>query len=287
MNVRPKIIISQLAIRAVGASINTVALFSPRQAGKIALDLFSKPRARKHKEHDPDLLAEARQETVEVNGHSVRFFHWSGDGPRVLLAHGWESNASRWEALVRALQRQGYDIVAPDAPSHGLSGGETFNVAIYADALRELMTSLQPQTLIGHSAGGMAAVFLLYNHPELTPQNLILLAVPSELDLLMDRFRRMVGMNKTVFNGMMEVFHNRYGWKMADFSISRFIRDVPVSGLLVQDENDPIAPLEEGLSIHQNWENARLAITQGLGHSLHGDEVVRTIMDFLEDQKPN
>ncbi len=286
MPARAKITISQLAIRAVGASVNSVALFSPQQAGKIALGLFSKPRARKHKVHDPDLLAEARQESVVVNGHAVRFFHWAGDGPRVLLAHGWESNASRWEALVRALQRHGYDIVAPDAPSHGLSGGETFNVALYADALRELMASLRPQTLIGHSAGGMAAVFLLYNHPELTPQNLVLLAVPSELDVLMDRFRRMVGMNETVFHGMMDAFHGRYGWKMSDFSIRRFIQEVRVPGLLIHDRNDPIAPLEEGLSIHRNWKNSRLTVTQGLGHSLHGEEVVRTIIDYLENHKP-
>ena len=286
MHAGSKITISQLAMRAVGGYVNTVALFSHQQAGKIALDLFSKPRARKHKVHDPDLLAEARQESIEVNGHTVRFFHWAGNGPRVLLAHGWESNASRWEALVRALQRHGYDILAPDAPSHGLSGGETFNVALYADALLELTTSLRPQTLIGHSAGGMAVVFLLYKHPELTPQNLVLLAVPSELDLLMDRFRHMVGMNDAVFYAMMDAFHARYGWKMNDFSISRFIRELQAPGLLIHDQNDPIAPLEEGLSIHRNWENSRLAVTQGLGHSLHGDEVVRTIIDYLEDQKP-
>ncbi|MBK8879634.1 MAG: alpha/beta hydrolase [Haliscomenobacter sp.] len=286
MNRRIKTKVSQLAVLAIGGYVNTVALFSPRQAGKIALDLFSKPRARKHKLHDADLLSEARQEGMEVNGHTVHFFHWVGEGPRVMLAHGWESNASRWEVLVRSLQKNGYDIVAPDAPSHGLSGGETFNVVLYADALRELMISLRPQTLIGHSAGGMAAVFLLYNHPELAPKNLVLLAVPSELNLLMDRFRRMVGMNDKVFNGMQEVFHLQYGWKMSDFAIHRFIQKLKIPGLVVHDEADPIAPMEEGLSIHENWKGSRFTATRGLGHSLHGEEVVRAIIDYLEDHKP-
>ncbi|MBK8654027.1 MAG: alpha/beta hydrolase [Haliscomenobacter sp.] len=113
-----------------------------------------------------------------------------------------------------------------------------------------------------------------------------MLAVPSELDVLMDRFRRMVGMNETVFHGMMDAFHGRYGWKMSDFSIRRFIQEVRVPGLLIHDRNDPIAPLEEGLSIHRNWKNSRLTVTQGLGHSLHGEEVVRTIIDYLENHKP-
>jgi pimeloyl-ACP methyl ester carboxylesterase len=51
-----------------------------------------------------------------------------GEGPTVLLAHGWESRRTHWSAFVPALTAAGYRAVAIDAPAHGDSPGETSNM---------------------------------------------------------------------------------------------------------------------------------------------------------------
>jgi len=268
---------------ALGSIVNAVAFFSPITAGAIALDLFSRPRAAKSRRHDPAFLASVSwQRDYLYEGTSIRCYAWAGKGRKVLLAHGWESNSSRWAPMVRALQDRGYEVYAVDAPAHGDSGGSIFTVKRYAEVLKEIVDTLRPDMLIGHSAGGMAAVFMLQQAPQLPVARLILLAVPSELELLMDTFRRMTFMGDRVFKGMQRAFHRKYGWRMADFSLSRFIREVRVPGLLLHDRGDSVAPYTGALEMHRNWKDGEIISFEGLGHSLPGDAVISAVMQYLD-----
>lgn len=258
-----------------------LAVFAPTAAGAIALKLFSMPRPSKARKHQESFIAGAKKEQIWINGTPIQYYQWEGKGPTVLLAHGWESNASRWAPLVQALRGQGFAVYALDAPAHGASGGTVFTVKLYADVLRELMPSLQPDVLVGHSAGGMAAVFMLQRAPEIPLQRLVLLSVPSELEQLMDTFRRMSYMGERVFRGMQRAFERRYGWQMADFSLSRFITEVDVPGLLLHDREDPVAPYTGALELHHHWRGSTFIPFEGLGHSLPGEQVIQTIVDYL------
>ena len=270
-------------IPAIGGMINAVAFFSPTTAGAIALDLFSRPRAAKSRRHDPVFLAGVSWQRAYVyQGPPVYCYAWAGDGPKVLLAHGWESNASRWRPTVQALQDRGYEVYAIDAPAHGHSGGKIFTVKRYAEVLREVVETLRPDILIGHSAGGMAAVFMLQQAPQLPVARLVLLSVPSELELLMDTFRRMTYMGERVFKGMQRAFYRKYGWQMTDFSLGRFLRSVQIPGLLLHDRDDPVAPYAGALDMHRSWQNATLLSFDGLGHSLPGDTVIQAIVQYLD-----
>jgi len=275
--------VSGALLPALGSAFHIVALFAPTQAGAMALQLFSRPRPSKARKHQDIFINGAKKGEIHVNGTQVRFYHWEGQGPAVLLAHGWESNASRWAPLVQSLQEKGYAIYAVDAPGHGASGGTVFTVKIYAEVLQELLCLLQPDVLIGHSAGGMAAVFTLHQNPGTTPlKRLILLSVPSELEQLMDTFRRMSFMGERVFRGMQRAFVRKYGWKMADFSLSRFLADIPVKGLILHDRDDPVAPYLGAQELQRHWRDATLIPFEGLGHSLPGMQVNHTILQYLE-----
>ena len=183
---------------------------------------------------------------------------------------------------VQALQDRGYEVYAIDAPAHGHSGGKIFTVKRYAEVLREVVETLRPDILIGHSAGGMAAVFMLQQAPQLPVARLVLLSVPSELELLMDTFRRMTYMGERVFKGMQRAFYRKYGWQMTDFSLGRFLRSVQIPGLLLHDRDDPVAPYAGALDMHRSWQNATLLSFDGLGHSLPGDTVIQAIVQYLD-----
>lgn len=269
------------ALKSVGAFVNLYSQLSFHGAGQLAFRLFSYPRSSLSRRHHPELLRTAQSEKLTVEGRDIQLFHWPGDGPHIFLAHGWESNASRWLPLIRRLRQQNYHITAIDAPAHGLSGGRRFNVLLYTQTLEAIFAAYPPEIFIGHSAGGMAGVFSQHRNKLPSLQRLILLAVPCELDQLMDTFRQIVGMNDRVFDGLRYSFEHHFGFPMTAFSMCNFIAELGIPGLLIHDRADTIAPFAGAESIYRNWPNAQFVTTEGLGHSLPGEEVVDAIMTYL------
>ena len=56
--------------------------------------------------------------TVEANGLTMRLID-QGEGPTVLLCHGFPETAYAWRHQVRALSAQGYRVIAPDLRGFG------------------------------------------------------------------------------------------------------------------------------------------------------------------------
>lgn len=274
--------LSTVALKSIGAFLNFYSRFSFSGAGRLAFLLFSHPRSRMSRDHHAELLSTARRHKKTVRDIDIHLFHWPGDGPHVFMAHGWESNASRWMPLIRALRQRGYRITAIDAPAHGYSGSRRFSVLLYAQVLKEIFEEYSPDIFVGHSAGGMAGVYCLQEKPLPCLRQMVLMAVPNELDQLMDTFRRIVGMNDRVFDGLRYSFRKRFGVPMTAFSIAKFIQDLSLPGLIIHDRDDTIAPFEGGRDIHRNWHKAQFVETEGLGHSLPGESVVEAVVQYLE-----
>lgn len=278
---------SSAALKSIGWSMNAVAKLSPALAGDLALKLFSRPRSRMSSTHHPEVLKTAEQIQYRHSDwdDAVSLFLWRGDGPTVYLAHGWESNTSRWLPFIRALRQSGYQIIGVDAPAHGYSEGQIFNVPLYTTVLEEAFLRYPPDFFIGHSAGGMAGIYHLVKSDPNAFKAVILMAVPYELEDLMDTFRKIVGMNNLVFDGLKNAFDEHFGFPMSDFSIPKFVKELQLPGLVVHDREDTIAPYQGSREIHQNWSGSKLLTTDGLGHSLIADQVVQNVVEYLEVHK--
>jgi pimeloyl-ACP methyl ester carboxylesterase len=105
-----------LFTKSVGLYINFLS-FSPEKP-RLAYTLFSEQRWQALWDKLPAIL----QETEKTYNHKVHFqtYTWKGNDTIILLAHGWESNASRWENILPYL-RKSSSTIAIDAPAHGLS----------------------------------------------------------------------------------------------------------------------------------------------------------------------
>ena len=81
-----------------------------------------------------------------------------GDGPTVLLAHGWSGHAAQMSAFVPALVAAGYHVVCFDQPAHGHSGGRRTNMLEFRDAVLTVGRRLGPLAgVIAHSLGATAS----------------------------------------------------------------------------------------------------------------------------------
>jgi len=79
----------------------------PAQAARIGARLFCTPMRGVVKPAEEPVMAAAEHFTVDVAGERLAGYAW-GEGPTVLLVHGWGSRASRLTPLVEPrLLRQG------------------------------------------------------------------------------------------------------------------------------------------------------------------------------------
>jgi pimeloyl-ACP methyl ester carboxylesterase len=267
--------------RLIGAYFNFLAIISRKTAARKAFTLFCTPRSGRVLETQQAFLNQAKYERVSVNEMEVQLYRWEGKGKRVLLLHGWESNAFRWRNLIGFLKNEAYEILAFDAPAHGNSSGKLFNVLRYTACTAAIVAKYKPDYIIGHSVGGMTALYHQYKYPANSLQKIVTIGSPSDLKDVMRQYQQILLFNDKVLFALDSMFKERFGFGIRDFSTAIYATEFNIPGLLIHDELDTIAPFRASEKVHKNWKNSRLISTKGLGHSMHQDEVSQHIIDFL------
>ncbi|HUP74673.1 MAG TPA: alpha/beta hydrolase [Acidimicrobiales bacterium] len=112
---------------------------------------------------------------VEVGGLRVAFKR-QGEGPPLVLLHGWPSNSREWRHQLDALSDE-FTVLAWDAPGAGQSSDppEMLGLADWADCLAAFLEKLGygRAHIAGLSWGGGLALELYRRHPTI-PRALIL-----------------------------------------------------------------------------------------------------------------
>jgi len=113
-----------------------------------------------------------RGETVFISRGGV---DWAADQPTLLLLHGAGLNRTVWTIFTRYFARRGYNVLAPDFPGHGASGGAPLtsieDMAQWVNALVEHCAannpnlSLEDARLAGHSMGSLVALQTVGDEP--------------------------------------------------------------------------------------------------------------------------
>ena len=133
----------------------TIGRIAPRWTAERMRRTFMMPGEWPPKDWELPLLASSERVTLRF-GLSV--LRW-GEGPAVLLLHGWAGRPTQFAHLIEQLVGAGYSVYALDAPAHGRSPGREANVVLFAHALLEAAGELPPlRAVVGHSLGGAAAL---------------------------------------------------------------------------------------------------------------------------------
>src|ERR1700687_5449738 len=137
-------------LRAVFRVLGAAA---PPVAARLAGRLFSTPPRHRTSEGAQRALAGAMEGRGRSGGASVATWSW-GQGPAVLLVHGWGSRGARLHSFVEPLVAAGYSVIAFDAPGHGASGGATLALPPFAHAIGDVARAAGGiQAVVAHSMG--------------------------------------------------------------------------------------------------------------------------------------
>lgn len=262
-------------------SFQALCRIAPPVAARAAWFAFAKPPRKRHTDRY-EVLGDARRITLSAEGEALAGYAW-GEGPTVLLHHGWGSSALGMSAFVRPLVEAGYQVLAYDAHAHGKSTGVTTTGPVMARHLAQIAAEWDVERVVAHSMGVVVTAFA--QHLEgFQPDRIALLNGPADMPFYFEGFSHAVGLSRNVQERVIRGFETESGLSWNDLIVEWVARGKTVPTLLIHDEEDPDVPWPHVERIRASWVNHHAITTAGLGHrgSLHHEPVIAATVDFLE-----
>lgn len=277
-----------LKLRMLRTTFKSVGAISPRLAGRLAFELFQIPLNPSPVKENQALMRTAQRTQIPFGKGHLAAYRWQGDGPAVLLVHGWETNASRWLPAVAALRQADFDVIAFDAPAHGHSSGRKLPFDQYARAIGAVVDHYPGITaLIAHSFGVVGSAFYLTNGASPAIQQAVFVGGPNRALDALTGFAAILGLSARSQAHIIRNLERRMGVPAEQVSVGYTMREHPLPALIVHDRDDAIVPYEAALNIKAGWPRATLLTTAGLGHRriLADGEVLADIVAYLQAGK--
>jgi len=235
---------------------------------------------RRHVSAPPALTLRAADERLDL-GEGLVAWRW-GEGPTVLLAHGFEGSPAQFGAVIDALVERGCAVVALDMPAHGASGGDEASPATFARAVDQALRRLGTvHAVVGHSLGAAAGLYAVAQRGGVG--RIALISSPSALERVLRGFAGAVRLSRRGADAFVASVERRVGQPAADFDVKRIAPLLSLPILLVHDQNDRQVPVAEAARAAHILPGAELMVTRGLGHNrlLADPAVVTAIVEFV------
>lgn len=265
----------------------TLAGLSPEIAAQSAFRLFCTPYSGKSKMKAPAIFHKANKLSFIIDGITVRGFQWpqnNKSAKTILICHGFDSSTYRFEKYVQQLFNEGFNVIAFDAPGHGVSDGKMINSLLYRNTILQIEKLYGPiYGIIAHSLGGLAAALAA---EQLNDNNkkFVLIAPATEASTAIDNFFKVIPVNDKTIKAFENIIENLSGNPVSWFSITRVLQTVSPKVLWVHDEDDLVCPYADTKKIQEKkLHHIQFLITKDLGHSkIYRDtKVQKAIVNFM------
>ena len=208
-----------------------------------------------------------------------------GDGPAVLLVHGWEDDNSLWAPLIDALVARGRSVVVFDLPGHGRSQGEWGLGAQAADGILAVCASLGPvDAAVSHSMSAGGVVIAVTEGLEL--QRCVFIAPPLRGGGRGERWRRYaerLGVSDVIAEAAQRLYEERVGPARAAFDFRAALEQLDSELLFVHSRDDERNPYADSAVVVPRCRQAQLITVSGLTHrrTARDPEVVAHVAAFV------
>jgi pimeloyl-ACP methyl ester carboxylesterase len=229
-----------------------------------------------------DETVDQRAVTLHLGSERVAMWHW-GQGPRVLLVHGWAGDAADLAPIAAALVRAGYEAVLVDMPAHGSSTGRRTSLVEWMWALRAIVQATGPiEAVVAHSFGAAAAT-LAMGELGVAAGGAVMLAPAGSPWEFVRRFAGTIGLPDARAQGMAGRVSTRVGRTPESLDPRHAASGLAVPALVLHDPADSEVPWSHGERLAAAWPGARLEPRPGTGHRriLRDRATIDTIVGFV------
>lgn len=280
-------LVQRIVLAYYRIKFKVMELVSANKAAEAAFELFCTPYSRQKKYEVPKVFEKAEKKSFIIQNHTIKGFRWKPEvynGSKILICHGFDSNSYRFERYIDPLLNNGFEVLAFDAPAHGVSSGKTINALIYSDVILEIIAAFGPvDGIIAHSFGGIAAALAIERLKNNLVKKLVLVAPATETTRSLNDFCRYLQISDKLKKGLEKLIIQVGGQPASWFSVARIIQTITTPVLWIHDKNDRITPYEDMEFLTKlHLPNVQFIITEGLGHSLYRDDkIAEDIIAFI------
>lgn len=252
---------------------------------KKAYQAFFSPSRYEIKPRDREIIAQGRNYRLPFDGGELAVTTW-GNGPAVLLMHGWGGARAQMTSFVNPLLAAGYHVVAFDQPAHGESDGQMTNILEIAPTMDLIAKQEGPlEAVIAHSFGTLVTSYVLVERDFPPPAGLIYLGAFNRLLDSLPRFQVLSGLPDPIIDGLRDMIYANFGKDVLDAIWNeKMTQHVDIPALMFHDKTDNVTPIGDSRAIARAWKSARLVETEGLGHrgALQSADVHKQVVEFIE-----
>jgi pimeloyl-ACP methyl ester carboxylesterase len=249
------------------------------------------------------IFASRYVDTGDLRQHVVT----GGEGPPLLLVHGWPETWYAWRLVMPALAR-GFSVVAPDQRGTGLSGkpADGYDTGALAGDLVALMDALGHRrfAVTGHDTGMWIGYALAADHPDrvdrlavaetplpgVTPSPPLFANAHLNDALWHFAFNRLAEVNDQLVTGREDIY---FGWqfaakaarKLPDYAVRHYVDTLAAGPDALHASFAIYRALDATIAQNQQRMQQRLSLpilAIGGGHSL-GEQVANTMKLAADD----
>src|SRR3989344_4687460 len=260
-----------------------------------------------------------REQTLDIGGIPVHY-KIAGEGPAILILHGWGSSSASWVKVQEMLAAKGYRVVVPDLPGFGKTPAPStiWGVEEYANFVNNFLDLLtlkvnksQKFILVGHSFGGQTAIQFAVQHPEKL-EKLVLIAAagvrrtPGVFKKLVMGVAKLVSfllylvpfedLRNNIKNAMYMVIRRRdyirtqgvmrdVFKKVITQDLTAKFSKISVPTLLIWGDKDEMTPVQDAYLMQELIPNSKLEIIEGAKHALNfqaPEVLAQKMLEFLQ-----
>lgn len=236
---------------------------SPGLGAEVARRIFFRPMRLPYRDEQRAILAQAQHFHLKTRERPVQVYCW-GEGPPVLLLHGWSGHAGQMTEFVTPVTRAGYRVVALDAPAHGQSPGQFSSVVHFVYAVMAASRVVGPlHGVIAHSFGTLAMVHVLLRG--IAVKRAVFIAPQAHLHGYWSVFRDALGMRDDVWEAMRIRTERRLKIRYDDLHPANHAPRMKTPLLILHGTSDRMTPIAEGETLAGLWPQAQFQPMDG-GH---------------------
>ena len=230
----------------------------------------------------------------------------AGDGPAVLILHGWGASSASWLKVQEILAKAGFKVLVPDFPGFGKSDSpqEPWSVTDYMRWTNEFteLLRLKKFFLLGHSFGGRVAIRFAVDFP-IKLEKLILCSAAG-IKMQPNLKRRLAGELSNLSKSLPPDIRNKFKdafLRNTDYfkasgvmketmknviakDLEPYLSGIRTQTLIVWGSDDKMVPIRYAHIFRDKIKNSSLEIMPKIGHSPHlqnPEELADIILKFL------
>lgn len=258
-------------------------------------------------------MEKSQELQIKINDLKINY-KVAGEGPALLVLHGWGGSSDSWTRIQRLLTEKGFKVIIPDFPGFGKSvtPPNPWSVGDYLNFILKFLKTIKLDNffLLGHSFGGRVAIKFAGQYPEKIQKLILcdsagikgkpgfktkiifLIAMIGNAVFTPKPLARFKDSARNIFYGFIRKkdYTKAKGTmketikKVLDEDLLADLVKIKINTLIIWGQKDKMVPVKYAKIFNEKIENSKLEIMPKVGHSPHietPEKLAEIILKFI------